>query len=439
MSISYHGVVGAKHKVTLPSVETWGANMNILRDPPASIQTRKVDKVNATSQITQMNQESGDRAAETIKIYARGINPAVAVSYDNYGNNGGRRQYDGVSHYNRQAFLPYRVMQAGSFRPPAIDLRSQYALSRLPRNWTSSFSNPGFNDFSKKAICPSTTDEIRQVRKENKMLRPCVRPNATYNIEVPIIEPFEVKYVLNKKPISVQANTSIDPHMKFNGEMGIPVAQIIETPLHVNAQSMQTYLPQNGENTFNTEKYTHDTLKGNIQSNPSQNAVITPIDEILGVQTENYIREGMNIAVDAPYSSYQNNDYVTTTKNLERNVAQYEMNAPQSQNIYAMPQERAFERDYIQNRPITSYEAVGRPDLSFFEQGGLAQDRNYQLKPTIAPGTEFYTSPTLPTLTRENGLVEFDQNKTRFRQQVFNIQQERNMITSENMPMLMVR
>ena len=61
MSISYHGIVGYG-KSTLPSVESWSTNMNILRDPPKSITTRKIDKVGETSEITQMIQESGDRS-----------------------------------------------------------------------------------------------------------------------------------------------------------------------------------------------------------------------------------------------------------------------------------------------------------------------------------------------------------------------------------------
>ena len=42
-------------KCTLPSVEGWGTNMNIVRDPPKSIHTRRKDKVGDTSEITIMN------------------------------------------------------------------------------------------------------------------------------------------------------------------------------------------------------------------------------------------------------------------------------------------------------------------------------------------------------------------------------------------------
>ena len=54
--ISYSGVLGNR-KVTLPSVETWGTNMNILRDPPKSIYTRKIDKVDSTQEVQRMAED----------------------------------------------------------------------------------------------------------------------------------------------------------------------------------------------------------------------------------------------------------------------------------------------------------------------------------------------------------------------------------------------
>ena len=60
--LSYSGLVNYG-RVTLPSVETWGTNMNILKDPPKSIMTRKIDKVGDTSSITEMIDQSGNRAS----------------------------------------------------------------------------------------------------------------------------------------------------------------------------------------------------------------------------------------------------------------------------------------------------------------------------------------------------------------------------------------
>ena len=165
MSISYHGIVGYG-KSTLPSVESWSTNMNILRDPPKSITTRKIDKVGETSEITQMIQESGDRTCETIQVYARGVNPMVSVSYDNSSNNGGQNQY-GKATNGKQSFLPYRVMRDGAFRPPIRDQRDLLPLSRLPRVWTSSFTQPGFADFSKKSMVPLTYEDTKNYLHHN--------------------------------------------------------------------------------------------------------------------------------------------------------------------------------------------------------------------------------------------------------------------------------
>ena len=74
--LSYSGLTNYG-RATLPSVETWGSNMNILRDPPKSVTTRRIDKVGQTSDITQMTEDSGNRACEAINVFARGVNPMV--------------------------------------------------------------------------------------------------------------------------------------------------------------------------------------------------------------------------------------------------------------------------------------------------------------------------------------------------------------------------
>ena len=88
--ISYSGIVN-HGKITLPSVEAGLGSMNMLRDPPKSYHTRRIDKVGETSSITEMIDESANRACEAIQVYARGVNPSVSVSYSNEGNNGGQR------------------------------------------------------------------------------------------------------------------------------------------------------------------------------------------------------------------------------------------------------------------------------------------------------------------------------------------------------------
>ena len=135
MSISYSGL-RTYGKSTLPSVSSWGDNAGILRDPPRSITTRKIDKVGETMSIVSMIDEATDRACENINVYARGTNPMVAVQFNNQGG-------------GKQAYLPYRVARDGAFRPPIMTQEDLLPLSRLPRIWTSNFSNPNFTDFSK--------------------------------------------------------------------------------------------------------------------------------------------------------------------------------------------------------------------------------------------------------------------------------------------------
>lgn len=84
MSISYSGLRNYG-KSSLPSVEAGLGSLNILRDPPASKFTRRIDKVGQNNDITQMIQDSGNRVCEGITAYARGVNPFVSVSYQNYG------------------------------------------------------------------------------------------------------------------------------------------------------------------------------------------------------------------------------------------------------------------------------------------------------------------------------------------------------------------
>ena len=75
---------------TLPSVESWGTNMNILKDPPKGLYTRRIDKVGDTQEITIDIDGAGDRICEMINVYGRGINQMVGVNYGNNGTNGGR-------------------------------------------------------------------------------------------------------------------------------------------------------------------------------------------------------------------------------------------------------------------------------------------------------------------------------------------------------------
>ena len=83
--LSYSGLINYG-KSTLPSVDSWGTNMHIIKDPLKSIMTRRKDKVGQDNIITDTIDESGSRINEAISHYARGVNPCVSVSYSNNSN-----------------------------------------------------------------------------------------------------------------------------------------------------------------------------------------------------------------------------------------------------------------------------------------------------------------------------------------------------------------
>jgi hypothetical protein len=176
--------------------------MNILRDPPKSITTRRIDKVFENNDITDLVEDSGDRICDGINVYARGVNPMVSISYDNNSNNAGMSG-NATSFSNRtQARLPYPAFQGGAFRPPIYTQRDLLPLSRLPRAWFGTTSTPGFVDFSKTQQKPNDYRAIKDMLNIYD-----VKPNKTANIEKPIIENFKMLNAINDRHINIDVNS----------------------------------------------------------------------------------------------------------------------------------------------------------------------------------------------------------------------------------------
>lgn len=165
--ISYSAITNYG-KAVLPSVDSGLGSMNVLRDPPKSIHTRRIDKVFDTVDIIDQQEGSSDRINEMILPYSRGQNHMVKVSYSNHGNNGGQRQNGFTSGgiHQSNAKLPYTILREGAFRPPVLRQENLFPLSRLPRPWTYAFTQKGFPDFSKKLKCASEDDDLREVHRE---------------------------------------------------------------------------------------------------------------------------------------------------------------------------------------------------------------------------------------------------------------------------------
>ena len=102
-----------------------------------------------------------DRFSENIKIYARGVNPSVSVSYNNTGITNGTNAMP-----QKQAHLPYKAFDNGAFRPPIIEggLTQLLPQSRLNRNTTFSLSN---KSNLRTAILNSTCDPPKKTIHKN--------------------------------------------------------------------------------------------------------------------------------------------------------------------------------------------------------------------------------------------------------------------------------
>jgi hypothetical protein len=298
--LSYSGLVN-HGKITLPSIDSWGSNMNIVRDPSKSIMTKRIDKVGETSSTTQMIEESGSRASEAIQVYARGVNPFVSVSYDNNGNNGGQSSGSFVEGGQRSAKLPYTIMKDGAFRPPILLQEDLLPLSRIPIENFSVLSNPGFVDFSKKMRSCGTAKNTKEVKTDK--LKAFVRPTAVYKIEKSASQPYEIKNVIQPS-IKTSANSGIrtmDITQKYTGK---PTKEIDNTPLHASVQANFTQIRHVNNNEFNPQRYLQEPLSYNVASN------ISSIKNNVGnneFNPQRYLQEPVSYNVASNISSIKNN------------------------------------------------------------------------------------------------------------------------------------
>ena len=360
MSFSYSGLTNYG-KVTLPSAEGWGGSMNILRDPPKSIHTRRIDKVGQTSDITAMVDDSGNRVCEGINVYARGVNPMVSVSYNNVGNNGGQGSGAVYGSSNipgsnnmlaggrSQAYLPYRVMRDGAFRPPVVTQADLLPLSRLPRIWTTAFTKPGFVDFSKKMMSCGTAETTKEVK--NSLLKASIRPTATYKIETPLKEPFEVKYViqpsLKKSYTAPKSSTDQTTQIVIN-----PTKNINRDNIHSFAQSNIQDIRYVDNNDFNPDRYLQDTNTHEVNTNMGSHIQVSSIDDIFdlsGIRT----KDAINVNYITPISGGEKVDYIHDNIELDRVMPNHSASTNISRNEHKVLNHE-YMIDLERNTPLTN-------------------------------------------------------------------------------------
>jgi hypothetical protein len=176
----------------------------------------------------------------------------------------------------------------------------------MPRVNTDSFTKPGFADFSKKLQCPG--GNYREVKEIT--LKGCIRPTATYRLETPISEPFEVKYMI-KNPIKFDeqaGNTGIRTRDITNQDVKEPTKEINTTPLYaedVFSNRSGTTVKYSDNSHMDTKRYIQDAMNIPVQSKRSQAANITSLDDIFG-SCDIRTKDAMNIPVQSKRSQAAN-------------------------------------------------------------------------------------------------------------------------------------
>ena len=442
MSISYSGLTNYG-KASLGSVDSWGTNMNILKDPPKGIYTRRIDKVGETSEITAMVDDSENRACESINVYARGVNPMVSVSYGNEGNNGGQRS--GIANGGEggmqiggqaQAYLPYRVVNEGAFYAPILTQTNLQPLSRQPRIWTTAFTQPGFVDFSKKMKTCGNAENTKEVKTTT--LKASVRPTAVYKIDTGIKEPFEVKYVIqptlkksyntalkttdrttqhvlnqtkeiNNNNIHSFANTNLNKNIYVDINEFNPDRYLQDT----NAHEVYTNVNDNkyvNNNEFNPDRYLQDTNAHDVYTNLNANIQVTSIEDILDLSNVK-TKENFTIDYTTPLSGNDKVEYIHDNLELNRVLPQYSTTTNIKNN-----QQKILQHEYMieleKNTPLTQY------SVNPGKQGeNNISARQYQLNEKINYGG-FEGKGTKPTIERSMNIHEYESDKSKMNKKV---------------------
>jgi len=383
MSISYSAIVGSR-KVTLPSVDMFGTDMNIMKDPPKGIMTRRIDKIQDTQLLNEMVDGSGDRICESIQVYGRGINPFVRVSYGNNGSNGGSRVNgfssggNGSGNSGQQSYPPYRLGPEGAFRPPIVPPQNLLPLSRLPRTLTYQVTNPGQPNYSMKLQTPQEGDKTAGVKKENTMLRTSVGSGV--------------------RARDLTTTNVLDP---TNGVK-------LHLPIDWNLNPGSSLTEKHLDNTYlSTEKYTHDVRQYETNTNASRDISITPIEEIMG----NTIRtkEAFNLDVKTQAKGYEAFEATHELPELERALPVHASRTNVNDaRRHVTPIDSVYISEQTVNRPTASaYSNRGGSNISTID---TISTRDYALKPTISAGG-FDGRGSMPTQERASAQVQLNSSK----------------------------
>lgn len=441
--ISYSGITNYG-KASLPSVESWGTNNNILRDPPRSITTRRIDKVSDTSIIEQEQQDSSNRVAESILQFPRGVNPMVSV---NYGYNGGGFRTGGTTvpvfnsqgtqvgtgfmSGNVQAKLPYRVVEDGAFRPPIRRQEDLYPLSRLPRNNTYVDPIAYTPDFTKMITCRGTAKDYRNVKNEllqvqteaakhkldhsKKVFTPGTAQdyrsvkNSTLDIKIPGIKIQKVE-----KPVQVSTRGMVIPN-KIIASATVNKTEKVDKPVQVSTlgniipNKLRTYVP--GTKVQKIEKPLmisngRQTTKQPLEKSTASNKVYTTNGNFSKKYTESTIKNPIHVSANAVYAqnihkkpvdSQVSNTYIAVKKLNNIPIVANEKGTYQKTLAHEVSSTR------MKNNLKSEIPSV--VSLAMMENTHNLRNTNKKINPTLARG-QIDPLPTIPLLNRQLNMGE---------------------------------
>lgn len=256
-----------RHKdVTLPSIEGGFGTLNITKDPPKGIHTRRIIKVGEDMDIINKIEGSNDRNNETIQKYGRGINPMVSVSYSNYSNNSGSNPLQRSSRV--QSSLPVKILHQGAFRPPVNTPRELFPITKFQTKPSSIITNKTRDDYSKRVVRESKY--MKEINKNNiKILD--VKPTKVYIKQQSLPSMNTDKYI-HDNIIKVNVNSGKimkDSTLQNNRISGREILN--RNHYNIDSNKGTTNYTKNIDTKINTDKFIHDIKLSNVVTNPKIN------------------------------------------------------------------------------------------------------------------------------------------------------------------------
>jgi hypothetical protein len=288
-------------------------------------------------------------------------------------------------------------MKDGAFRPPVIRQEQTMPLSRQPRAWTTAMTQPGFADYSKKARVCGTAKDFREVH--NETLQACVHPTATFNLQKPVQQTYEVKHVI-QPVISNDVFSGVRSMDWTTQHVQEPTKEVLDMALHAFAQSNASQNKYVNNSSLSTEPFIQNHLLAEAYTNPSQNINVTSLDEMADMPDRG-VRDIQTTSYNAPVSGPEQNKLNHAPIVLERALPQHSYHTNAAKSSVHKTIAHTNELSYDRNTPLTSMQV--NPSARGFHED--SNSRAAHLNQKISPGG-FDPRASMPLMERANGVPQ---------------------------------